>query len=36
VIDVAPFAPLTAAGGEAVATAAQHYGAFVGIPVVMA
>jgi len=36
VIELAPFAPLTAAAGEAVTAAAQRYGEFLGMPVVMA
>jgi hypothetical protein len=35
VIELAPFAPLTAAEGEAVAIAAERYGKFVGMPVVL-
>jgi len=33
VVELAPFAPLTAAEGEAVTVAAQRYGEFVGMPV---
>lgn len=34
VIELAPFAPLTAAEGEAVTAAAQRYGEFAGMPVI--
>jgi hypothetical protein len=33
VIELAPFAPLTAEQDAAIATAAQRYGDFVGMPV---
>ncbi|HMA34420.1 MAG TPA: crosslink repair DNA glycosylase YcaQ family protein, partial [Chloroflexia bacterium] len=33
VVEVAPWAPLTAAEEEAVAAAAQQYGEFIGLPV---
>lgn len=35
VVEIAPFAPLTAAEGEAVAAAAQRYGDFLGLHVVL-
>ncbi len=35
VIELAPFAPLTAADAAAAVAAAQRYGAFLGMPVVL-
>ncbi len=34
VVEVAPFAPLSAAEGESVTAAARRYGAFLGMPVI--
>jgi hypothetical protein len=36
VVELAPFAPLTAEGREAVTAAARRYGEFLGMPVVLA